>query len=100
MNELQAIVDAYTETQRRGRRTALATIVSVVGSAYRRAGARMLITESGRTVGTISGGCLERDVVERAAGLMNSGTPRIIEYDTRGNEDIVWGLGLGCNGVV
>ncbi len=100
MNELQAIVDAYAETRARGERAALATIVSVVGSAYRRSGARMLITEGGHTVGTISGGCLERDVIERAAEVMDSGTPRIIEYDTRGNEDIVWGLGLGCNGVV
>ncbi len=100
MNELQAIVNAYAETRARGERAALATVVSVVGSAYRRAGARMLITESGHTFGTISGGCLERDVVERAAEVLDSGTPRIIEYDTRGNEDIVWGLGLGCNGVV
>lgn len=100
MNELQAIVDAYAETRARGERAALATIVSVVGSAYRRSGARMLITESAHTVGTISGGCLERDVIERAAEVMDSGAPRIIEYDTRGNEDIVWGLGLGCNGVV
>ncbi len=100
MNELQAIVDAYAETRARGERAALATIVSVVGSAYRRSGARMLITESAHTVGTISGGCLERDVIERAAEVMDYGAPRIIEYDTRGNEDIVWGLGLGCNGVV
>ncbi len=100
MNELQAIVEAFAEAQRCGERVALATIVSVVGSAYRRSGARMLITEGGHTVGTISGGCLERDVVERAAEAMDSGTARIIEYDTRGNEDIVWGLGLGCNGVV
>jgi len=100
MNELQTIVNAYAEAQACGERAALATVVSVVGSAYRRPGARMLITESGKTFGTISGGCLERDVVERAAEVMDSGTPRIIEYDTRGNEDIVWGLGLGCNGVV
>ncbi len=100
MNELQAIVDAYTQSQVRGERTALATVVNVVGSAYRRPGARMLIAESGLTVGTISGGCLERDVVERAAEVIKSGVARIVEYDTRGNEDIVWGLGLGCNGVV
>jgi xanthine dehydrogenase accessory factor len=100
MNELQAIVEAFAETRARDEQAALATIVSVVGSAYRRSGARMLITEGGRTVSTISGGCLERDVIERAAEVMDSGEARIIEYDTRGNEDIVWGLGLGCNGVV
>ncbi|HEV7843025.1 MAG TPA: XdhC family protein [Pyrinomonadaceae bacterium] len=100
MNELQSILDAYAQARARGERAALATIVSVEGSAYRRPGARMLITESGQTVGTISGGCLERDVAERAAWVMETGAARLIEYDTRGNEDIVWGLGLGCNGVV
>jgi xanthine dehydrogenase accessory factor len=60
----------------------------------------MLITESGQTTGTISGGCLESDVVERAAQIMETGTAFVVEYDTRGDEDIVWGLGLGCNGVV
>jgi xanthine dehydrogenase accessory factor len=100
MNEMQAIVAAYADARARGERAALATVVSVVGSAYRRPGARMLITESGQTVGAISGGCLERDVVERARQVIASGAPRIVEYDTRGAEDIVWGLGLGCNGVV
>ncbi|MDT5121458.1 MAG: xanthine dehydrogenase accessory factor [Acidobacteriota bacterium] len=100
MNELQAIVDVYQKACARGERMALATVVSVEGSAYRRPGARMLITESGQTVGTISGGCLESDVMERAAQVVETGVPRVIEYDTRGNEDIVWGLGLGCNGVV
>ncbi|MBV9210402.1 MAG: XdhC family protein, partial [Acidobacteria bacterium] len=100
MSELQSIVDAYTASRARGERTALATVVSVEGSAYRRPGARMLINESGETSGAISGGCLERDVAERAAQLMKAKTACVIEYDTRGNEDIVWGLGLGCNGVV
>jgi len=101
VNELQAIVDAYADVRARGERAALATVVSVVGSAYRRPGARMLITESGHTVGAISGGCLERDAVERARQVIASGgAARIVKYDTRGAEDIVWGLGLGCNGVV
>jgi xanthine dehydrogenase accessory factor len=101
MSELQAILDAYEKARARGERTALATVVSVEGSAYRRPGVRMLITESGETTGAISGGCLERDVLERAAQVIEAGgAARIVEYDTRGNEDIVWGLGLGCNGVV
>jgi xanthine dehydrogenase accessory factor len=100
MNELQSIVNAYAQARARGLRAALATIVRVEGSAYRRPGARMLITESGQTDGTISGGCLERDVAERALRVMETGVARLIEYDTRGKEDIVWGLGLGCNGVV
>lgn len=100
MNELQAIVDAHAGARARGERTALATIVGVEGSAYRRPGARMLITAGGRTTGTISAGCLERDVAEHAAQVMGSRAARVIEYDTRGDEDVVWGSGLGCNGVV
>jgi xanthine dehydrogenase accessory factor len=100
MNELQSITSAYAQAYASGEHAALATVISVEGSAYRRPGARMLIAESGRTVGTISGGCLERDVVERATQVMESRAALIVEYDTRGNEDIVWGLGLGCNGVV
>ncbi|HEV7860496.1 MAG TPA: XdhC family protein [Pyrinomonadaceae bacterium] len=100
MNELQSIVSAFAEVCARGERAALATIVSVEGSAYRRPGARMLMTESGRTTGAISGGCLERDVSERAAQVMKTRVAQVIEYDTRRSEDIVWGLGLGCHGVV
>jgi xanthine/CO dehydrogenase XdhC/CoxF family maturation factor len=100
LNELQAIINAYASASAHGERCALATIVSVEGSAYRRPGARMLLTESGRTTGAISGGCLERDVCERAAEVMKTGVAQIVEYDTRRSEDIVWGLGLGCHGVV
>ncbi|MBV9958391.1 MAG: XdhC family protein [Acidobacteria bacterium] len=100
MNELEAIRSAYKSARARGLRMALATVVGVEGSAYRRPGAHMLMTESGETCGTISGGCLERDVLERAAEVMSTRAARLIEYDTRGQEDIVWGLGMGCNGVV
>jgi xanthine dehydrogenase accessory factor len=100
VNELQTIVEAYADARARGERAALATVVGVEGSAYRRPGARMLITEGGRTAGAISAGCLERDVTERAAQFFGSGAARVVVYDTRGGEDIVWGLGLGCNGVV
>jgi len=100
MNELLAILDAYQETRMRGEGAVLATVVSVAGSAYRRPGARMLITESGRTTGTISGGCLERDVIERARSMMHATTSKLVEYDTRGDEESVWGLGMGCNGVI
>lgn len=100
MNELQKVFEAYTRGRAGGLRMALATVVGVEGSAYRRPGAHMLITETGETAGTISGGCLERDAAERAASVTESCSARIVEYDTRGDEDIVWGLGLGCNGVV
>ncbi len=100
MNELHAILEAYKEARISGENAVLATVVSVTGSAYRRPGARMLITDSGKTAGTISGGCLERDVIERARSMMSATNASLIEYDTRGDEESVWGLGMGCNGVI
>jgi xanthine/CO dehydrogenase XdhC/CoxF family maturation factor len=60
----------------------------------------MFVTEDGRTTGVVSGGCLEGDVRERSARVMQTGTPTLVRYDTTTDEDLVWGLGLGCNGVV
>ncbi|MGE0883943.1 MAG: XdhC family protein [Blastocatellales bacterium] len=100
MNELKSICEAYEEYRQGGQQTALASIVFTTGSTYRREGARMLIAEDGNTVGSISGGCLEADVIERAFGVIDSGEPLVVSYDTRSNEDIIWGMGLGCQGVV
>ena len=99
MKTIQAIVELAREAQP-GEVLALATVMKVRGSAYRRPGARMLITASGRSVGTISGGCLESDVLERARTVMASRKPSLVTYDSTAPEDIVFGLGLGCNGIV
>ena len=99
MSNCQVIVAAFQQLIE-GQRAALATVVSVEGSSYRRPGARMLITESGETTGVLSGGCLERDVCERAQKVMLTGEPAVVRYDTTNKDDIVWGLGLGCNGIV
>lgn len=101
MNEAQAIITAYGQAARDGVQSALATVVAVEGSAYRRPGARMLMTVDGKMIGSLSGGCLEGDVFERAKAVMKTGEPVVVRYDTgTNNDDIVWGLGLGCNGVV
>lgn len=78
----------------------LATLVTVSGSSYRRPGARVLINPEGRRVGSISGGCLEEDVVCRATAVSRTGRPELITYDTTSENDLVWGVGLGCHGVV
>lgn len=99
MNETQAIIRAFDEA--RGQGCAMATVVSVEGSAYRRPGARMLAFANGWSVGTISGGCLESDVVAHAERVIEAGAAKLIEYDTGStSDDLAWGLGLGCNGVV
>jgi xanthine/CO dehydrogenase XdhC/CoxF family maturation factor len=60
----------------------------------------MLVTADGRTAGMISGGCLENDARERAREVMATGRPVLVTYDSTAPEDIVFGLGLGCNGIV
>jgi xanthine dehydrogenase accessory factor len=101
MNEVRALVEAFDSAKTRGERCALATVVSVEGSSYRRPGARMLVCEAGVSTGTISAGCLESDVVEHAKRVMGAGKAVLVEYDTASTgEEMAWGLGLGCNGVV
>jgi xanthine dehydrogenase accessory factor len=101
MNEVRSIIEAFDKSQARGDASALATVVSVEGSAYRGPGARMLVTKSGASTGTISAGCLESDVIEHAQQAITTNAAKLVEYDTTStNEEIVWGLGLGCNGVV
>jgi xanthine dehydrogenase accessory factor len=83
-----------------GRRAALATVVRIAGSAYRRPGAKLLIEEGGSTCGGVSGGCLEADVREVALEVISSSRPALRHYDTGGDDSQVWGLGLGCEGSV
>src|SRR5690242_19755077 len=82
MKELLDIVAAFEMLCAAGKPAALATVIGVEGSSYRRPGARMLVTEDGRTWGGVSGGCLERDVAARARGVIATGRPIICRYDT------------------
>src|SRR5438067_12459536 len=75
-----------------GEPLALATLVRAQGSSYRRPGARMLICGDGATAGSLSGGCLEEEVVRRAQDIMLDGTPALMSFDTR--------LRFGCNGSI
>ncbi len=79
---------------------ALATIVATAGSTYRKAGARMLIEADGRMTGLLSGGCLEQDLREHALAVLASGSARIVEYDMRGDDDLLFGIGAGCEGAM
>src|SRR5437899_7701075 len=100
MRELTEILDAIDRFAAAREPMALATIVGVRGSTYRRQGARLLLTRSQQMVGNISGGCLEGDVMVVADEVMTSGQARLVTYDLTADDDVVWGLGLGCNGAV
>ncbi|MEZ2334863.1 XdhC family protein [Mucilaginibacter sp. RCC_168] len=100
MKEIIDIVAAYEIAVKEGKKTALATVVLVEGSAYRRAGARMLITEDGQLTGAISGGCLEGDALRKARMVIMQQEPLLVTYDTMDDDDAKLGVGLGCNGII
>jgi xanthine/CO dehydrogenase XdhC/CoxF family maturation factor len=83
-----------------GIRGVLAHLVAVDGSHYRRPGARMVFGEDASTSGSLSAGCLEAALALECAAVLSGGRPRLVEYDLRGDDDIVWGTGLGCAGRV
>lgn len=78
----------------------LATVIATAGSTYRKPGAMMLIAHGGAYEGLISGGCLEGDLLHHAAAVFASGEPALVTYDMHADEELVWNLGLGCDGVI
>lgn len=100
MKELKQIIETYNTYLKSGKKAALATVVKVEGSAYRRPGARMLIMEDGKWKGSVSGGCLEGDALKKARKVMDGREVELITYDTReeGAHDLY--LGLGCHGKI
>lgn len=100
MKELENIVAEAERSRTAGKTIALATVVSIEGSAYRLPGARMLVADGKWIAGSISGGCLEDDVVLRAADAIRMNAAVVATYDTTSDDDIVFGVGLGCKGVI
>lgn len=97
-DELRQLLQAIDDARSEGRGAAVATVVRVIGSAYRREGTKMLVLEGGAQVCTVSGGCLEEEVGEIAQRVIATGEPTLRHFDLA--EDVVWGLGLGCGGAV
>lgn len=100
MKEIQSIINAYEAFQKQGKKVALATVVQVDGSAYRRPGARMLVSEDGDLTGAISGGCLEGDALRKAQTVIFQQKSMLVTYDTTDEDDQKFGVGLGCNGII
>ncbi|RYU94547.1 XdhC family protein [Emticicia agri] len=100
MKEIKQIVEAYQKIDFSRNRAALATVVRVEGSSYRRTGARMLVMESGEWIGGISGGCLEGDALKKARLAMSQNKATLITYDTSDDDPYQIGVGLGCNGII
>jgi len=100
MTELEQIREIWREASVRGESGILASVVRIHGSAYRRPGARLLLTSGGRRSGAVSGGCLEADLVKKAWWLTEGGKMALRRYDTTSEGEITQEFGLGCNGVI
>ena len=100
MKDFKTILSESKKVNFNERKAAIATVVRVRGSSYRSPGARMLITDDGRWVGSISGGCLEGDALRKARWVMTERKAQTVTYDTREESNQNLGIGLGCNGVI
>ena len=96
--ETERILQAIRDVRAAGQRAAIATVVRVKGSAYRREGTRILVRQDGSYECLLSGGCLEPAVADAAARVIETGEPVVVSYDLE--EDSIWGLGIGCSGAV
>jgi xanthine/CO dehydrogenase XdhC/CoxF family maturation factor len=100
MKEIREIINAYNKASKNKKRLALATLVNLNGSSYRRPGARMIVDEEGQLTGAISGGCLEGDALRKAVFCIHTQTPKLVVYDTSDEEDATIGIQLGCSGII
>lgn len=100
MKELKEIVKAYDAAVQSGKGFALASVVHLEGSSYRRPGARMLVSDEGELTGAISGGCLEGDALRKAMYAISLQRSRLVSYDTSDEDDMTIGIQLGCAGVI
>jgi xanthine/CO dehydrogenase XdhC/CoxF family maturation factor len=99
-SQLTPLLPLYLRERQAGRSLALAIVLDTAGSTYSKSGALLLIAEDGEYAGLLSGGCLEGDLRERAREVMASGVPCTVNYDMRGPDDLLWGLGAGCEGAM
>ena len=90
MREIDTLMRHFRAARLAGHASALASVVHVEGSSYRKPGARMLVTAAGTVAGAVSGGCVERAVAARARRVLGSGLPEMMVYDGRHR--------LGCDG--
>ncbi len=95
---MDEILEAIEEAAAAGEQVAVATVVSTIRSAPRQPGAKMAIRESRRFVGSVSGGCVEADVVERATALFAGGEPALVHYGVADAD--AWEVGLSCGGEI
>lgn len=100
MKEIKSILKLYHSYKKSDTKSAIAQVVRLEESSYRREGARMLIFDNGTFIGGISGGCLEGDTLKRSKIAILKKEASLITYDTSKDDENQIGVGLGCNGVI
>jgi xanthine/CO dehydrogenase XdhC/CoxF family maturation factor len=100
VKEFREIIKAYDAAVHAGKKSALAAVVHLEGSSYRRPGARMLVSDEGELTGAISGGCLEGDALRKALLVLQQQKSKLVTYDTSDEDDATIGIQLGCAGVI
>lgn len=99
-SSLAPLLALYERERSAGRALVLGIVLETAGSTYRKPGALMLIASDGDYAGLLSGGCLEGDLREHANAVRETGAPKVVSYDLRGPDDLLWGLGVGCEGAM
>lgn len=94
------LLEFYERRRESGEPLVLVTVFATEGSTYSKAGAQMLVDQNGVFRGMLSGGCLEGDLAVRAAQVLDSGQPQVATYDLGGDDDELWGMGVGCDGLM
>ncbi len=99
-SSLGPLLPLFERERAAGNALAVGLLVHTAGSTYRKPGALMLIAANGDYAGLLSGGCLEGDLRQHAMSVIDTGQPQLVTYDMRGADDLIWGLGLGCEGAM
>jgi len=94
------LIESFRQWRQTDTSLALATVIYTAGSTYSKAGRQILIRADGQYEGLVSGGCLEGDLAEHARAVLQTGVPVIVTYDMRTAADDLWGMGLGCSGML